>query len=414
MEPVQIEGVQALEVSTVKIASITISGFCCFSHAPVTIDLDDLTTFVGPNASGKTSAMIALARLFGESSGQRHVSPSDFHLEPNESLRDKKTRTLCIECRLSFPEFDQASGNIGVAVPEVFNQMIVDSLGGAPFCRVRLEATWTDDGTTYGDVEQRVDWILTESNDPQMMEQNRRKVAATDRSRIRVLYVPATRDPDQQIRGTTATVFGNLLKSLNWDGADEAIKGDLGVVQGRFASLTGIQTLNSHVQETWSNVYLGRIARSVKFQVGDEDPTALVKLLAAAFTPAEDGRTLATSDLSDGLRSLFSLSLPLGLFAVERAIRDSAETSGFKADIVDVLPLLTMFAIEEPENHLSPHYLGHIVTQLAATAEKSDAQVVLSSHSPSILRRVQPDNVRYFRGNEHAVATSVILTCPQF
>jgi putative ATP-dependent endonuclease of OLD family len=398
-----------------QIDTLAIRGFRCFAQDVQTIALDAMTTFVGPNSSGKTAAMIALAKLFGESPAQRRISPSDFHLAPTEQLKDQSTRTLFIECRLRFPELDGTPSQVGPAVPEAFNQMIVGEPGGTPFCRIRLEATWTDDGTSYGDVEQDLSWILTDSDDAAVIDDgNRRKVQAADRARIRVLYAPAIRDPDQQIRGTTATVFGNLLRSLAWNGADEEMKEQLTAVQTRLTSLAGIQTLNSHIQETWSKIYLGRVARHVQLQAVEEDPAALVKLLAAAFTPGEDGRTIATCDLSDGLRSLFSLSLSLGLFAVERTICAGAEASGFNPDIVEGLPLLTVFAIEEPENHLSPHYLGHIVTQLSVTASHSNAQVLLSSHSPSILGRVQPDNVRYFRGNERTVTTSVIrLPLPQ-
>ncbi len=53
-----------------KVESITIRGFRCFDEAGETIWFDDLTCFVGPNASGKTAAMVALARMFGEFGAQ--------------------------------------------------------------------------------------------------------------------------------------------------------------------------------------------------------------------------------------------------------------------------------------------------------------------------------------------------------
>lgn len=398
-----------------KIQSLSIRGFRCFPAEGETIRLDDFTTFVGPNSSGKTAALVALSRLFGDSASQRQVVPSDFHLHQNETLKQASTRKLSIECRLTFPELSASGAGSEPGVAESFNQMVVDQPGGTPFCRIRLEATWTDDGTTYGDVEQELFWILTDSDDPNIIENgNRRKVQAADRAKIRVLYVPATRDPDHQIRGTTATVFGRLLQALAWNGADGVMKQQITVLQNQLTSLTGIQTLNTQVQKTWNTIYLGRIARTVKFQAIEEDPIALVKLLAAAFKPSEDGRALASSDLSDGVRSLFALSLSLGLFEVERQIIASAVTAGFKEDLVDKLPFLTLFAVEEPENHLSPQYLGHVVNQLSSISSGAHAQVLLSSHSPAILGRVQPDDVRYFRGSEHSEATTVVeLSLPE-
>src|SRR5215212_4305329 len=130
-----------------KAYRVTLRGYRCFDEAGQTIDFDDLTCFVGPNASGKTAAMMALVRMFGETRGQRQISPSDFHLAYGEELNAKPTRTLTIECRLRFPELDGDGAGTVPGVPETFNQMIVDDPEGTPYCRIRLEATWTDDHT---------------------------------------------------------------------------------------------------------------------------------------------------------------------------------------------------------------------------------------------------------------------------
>jgi len=181
-----------------NIKSVTIRGFRCFNGDGETINLDNLTCFIGPNASGKTAAMMALTRLFGESSGQRQILPTDFYLKPGEDLKAKAPRTLIIECRLAFPELENKETVNLHAIPETFNQMIVDEPSGTPYCRIRLDATWTDDGTPAGDVEQSLSWILTNSDDPKVIEDgHRRRVHAADRSRVRVIYIPATRDPEQ-------------------------------------------------------------------------------------------------------------------------------------------------------------------------------------------------------------------------
>lgn len=390
-----------------KIESITIRGFRCFDEAGETIRLDDLTCFIGPNASGKTAAMMALGRLFGETSIQRQVVSADFHLAPGEELKAKSPRSLVIECRLAFPELESKDGATSTAVPETFNQMIVDEPGRTPYCRLRLESTWTNDDTPDGDIEQSLWWILTSSDDPAVIDENRHKVLPGIRKKIRVVYVPATREPEQQIRATTTTSFGRLLNSLSWDGADKSMKEMLTALQRQLDELTGIKTINSEVQAAWQGFYSGRVAREVTFQALEEDPDALVKLLVPKFRPGEDGRTMVAGDLSDGLRSLFSLSLSLGFFRVEELLQTKVAMLGFKAEVAEKLPILTVFAVEEPENHLSPHYLGRVMTELTAITKNSRAQVILSSHSPSILGRVEPDYVRYFLGDEQTPATRV-------
>lgn len=391
-----------------KIDTVTIRGFRCFDAGGETIELDDLTCFVGPNASGKTAAMMALVRLFGETTGQRQVVPTDFHLGAGEDLNAVPSRSLSIECRLSFPELRAGEPPDSPAVPETFNQMIVDGPDATPYCRIRLEATWTNDGSLAGDVDQSTSWITTGSEDPEVIDNgHRRKVMAGDRTKIRVLYVPATRDPEQQVRGTAATAFGRLLDAISWGGADDALKAELEGLQTTVSSLAGVTSINAQVQAAWDGFYDGRAARQVAFQALDQDPASLLRRLAPSFRPGEGSQTMRVSDLGDGLRSLFSLSLSLGLFRVEELLRTRAIDAGFKAETAEKLPILTVFAVEEPENHLSPHHLGRVVDELDQVARADRAQVLISSHSPSIMGRVEPDHVRYFLGHELARSSHV-------
>ena len=116
------------------------------------------------------------------------------------------------------------------------------------------------------------------------------------------------------------------------------------------------------------------------------------------------------SRLSDGLRSLFYLALVASAFRVEEKVRlddgSPEKKTGFAiADMA--LPSLTIFAVEEPENHLAPHYLGRIVGLLKEISESPYAQVVLSSQSPSILGRIAPESVRHFRLDHASMETRV-------
>jgi hypothetical protein len=383
-----------------KLESITLNGYRCFDDSGQTIQLDDLTCFVGPNASGKTAAMLALARMFGETRAQRQIVPSDFHLSLGEKLNAQSSRVLTIECRLRFPELEEDGVDPTAAgVPETFNQMIVNQPGGTPYCRIHLEATWTDDGTVSGDIEQRLWWIATTSDDSSTIEQNRFGVKPADRSKIRVVYLGAVRNPTEQIQ-TTGSSFGRILESVEWNGADVAVQERLNQLQQLVEGIAGVGKLSSELQTAWDGLYDGEIAKAVSFKSGDEDPAALIKRLAAAFSPGEAQPTMEVSELSDGLRSLFSVALSLGLFRVEELVRCNPSASGFKSELNEKASTVTLFAIEEPENHLSPQYLGRIVNQLINLSTNPRAQIVISSHSPSIMRRVEPHSVRYFLGHE--------------
>lgn len=59
--------------------------------------------------------------------------------------------------------------------------------------------------------------------------------------------------------------------------------------------------------------------------------------------------------------------------------------------------MFTVVAVEEPENSLSPHYLGRIVNALNEMTSDGDAQALIATHAPSMLRRVAPERIRYLR-----------------
>jgi hypothetical protein len=75
---------------------------------------------------------------------------------------------------------------------------------------------------------------------------------------------------------------------------------------------------------------------------------------------------------------------------------------------------LTLLAIEEPENSLSPFFLSRIIAQARDIGDLDTAQVVLSSHSAAILSRIEPEEVRYFRLDRENRESSVRkLTLPK-
>lgn len=48
-------------------------------------------------------------------------------------------------------------------------------------------------------------------------------------------------------------------------------------------------------------------------------------------------------------------------------------------------PILTIVALEEPENHIAPHLLGKLVENLSNIADKSNAQAIMTSHRRLLL-----------------------------
>lgn len=92
----------------------------------------------------------------------------------------------------------------------------------------------------------------------------------------------------------------------------------------------------------------------------------------------------------------FALSATLHNLVWEMQKELPKALKGFKpADFAH--PPLTIFALEEPENHLAPFYLPRLMQLLHKLNKSGSAQSIVTSHATSILARVNPRNVLYFR-----------------
>lgn len=102
----------------------------------------------------------------------------------------------------------------------------------------------------------------------------------------------------------------------------------------------------------------------------------------------------------------FALSATLHNLTSEMLTKVPGHLKGFKApDFYQ--PALTVFALEEPENHLSPFYLPRLMALLNKLNKTGSAQSIVTSHATSILGRVEPRNVRYFRNCKQNLTSTV-------
>jgi putative ATP-dependent endonuclease of the OLD family len=176
------------------IERLILTNFRCFGPKPRAIDLaSGLTAFVGVNGAGMAAVMQALQRLFR--SDGRPMPPAASGL-PCAGSRSHTgaTAAFVIEANLAFPELD-AEGGDNAAVPEFFRQMAADDAGRLK-CRLRLLATWTEDGSLDGVIEQKF-WAIRTFGD--FTEADCIELKAIDRARVQMIYVPAARDGASQV-----------------------------------------------------------------------------------------------------------------------------------------------------------------------------------------------------------------------
>lgn len=85
-----------------KLVKLAICNYRSFGERQE-IEIDDITTFIGDNSAGKTSALSALNCIFSPYSRDRFLTKSDFHIS-QEFEKDKLD--LSIESYFLFDELE--------------------------------------------------------------------------------------------------------------------------------------------------------------------------------------------------------------------------------------------------------------------------------------------------------------------
>lgn len=401
------------------IEEITLTNFRCFGDTPTTVVLDEaLTAFVGANGTGKTAAFAALGRVFGVTRHERQVIPEDFHV-PIDEEQTPTIRELSIEVVVAFPELlDQADDVQDVAdegvvenlpeddaaertVPEFFRQMAATEDGHLK-CRFRLEATWSDDGSVDGTVAESLFAIRT--FDDAYVEEDCSPMGPMDRSRIQMVYVPASRDGARHL---TAFLKSRLWKAAQWSSELRTIVEDVATDLGeQFRAEPVVSVIEDAVCERWKHLHRGTFDADPTFRPIDRDLPQLVNKAQLVFTPSVSGHERSAEQLSDGQRSLLQIALTSASIDIESAIAGGVNHAHFDVDSVH-LPSLTLLVVEEPENSLSPQFLSRIISQMLDIGSGVRAQALVSSQSASVLGRVDPRSVRHFRLDEASQAARV-------
>lgn len=377
-----------------RIESVTLSGFRCFGPDAISVPISsEITAIVGPNAAGKTALLQALSKLFGVSRTQRTVQRSDFHIGADDDPEGRDPKHLFIDVLIGLPELAD-----GTATPETiapsFRHMQIARAGDDPVCRLRLEARWEDDGTVEGEVSQDLFWVDTLDDDPG--EDKCHPVSAADRGLIQLYYTPASRDAAAQIKATTGALAARLLRAIEWSSeTEEAVEEASENLATAFEEESAIAAIGKALQERWSGLHDEVVDTKPRLSLVSRRFEEVVNKIAVIFEQGPDGQERGLDALSDGQQSLFYFALAAAVFDLERQVV-AGTVEGFRDDSLRI-PALTLFALEEPENHLSPYFLARIIRQVRSLTDAGGAQAIVTSHSPAVLSRVDPREVRYCR-----------------
>jgi putative ATP-dependent endonuclease of OLD family len=394
------------------IESITLQNFRCFGPDPTTVTLGpDLITLIGANGAGKSAFIEALRRLFGLTRDERTLTRVDVHFGPDERPDTVAERQIVIDIVFAFPELAGDEAGAVRTVPEVFRVMTAAAPGEPLKARLRLEAQWKRGESFVDDIETALYWI-SHLNDVEFGEDggaglDKQRVHSSDRGKVQLIHVPATRDGGAVTRQALRQLLRRLERSGDF-GADtkEKIQEVSETLQEKMDELPAIGWVTEKLAENWGRLHAAAHLRNPRLVVLSREFTQLLRSLTARLSPTPDGRERGLDELSEGQTSLFFLALAATVAQLESELAKGTPPHGF-TDLDVAPPALTIYAVEEPENHLAPFYLSRLMSLLAELCAGHQAMGIVTSHAPSVLRRVGPEAVRHFRLDIEKLITHV-------
>jgi putative ATP-dependent endonuclease of OLD family len=372
-----------------QLARLRLMNFQSFGPTGTTIELEQDTTYLlGPNGSGKSSVLLALARMFSIEPTLRRVQRSDFHVPVTAQHPVEASETLWIEA--DFEASEPSDGNRYANVPAFFEHMRLVNADGPLRVRIRLTAS-TDD---IGDVEEKI--VFVNEIDADDEPTNTTPVDRYDRSAIQLHYLPAQRNPRQHLAHTANSLLGRLLRAVDWTKEEAAIAELTQQVTESLESNPAVSVLGNQLAALWSTVRSGHYFNTPSLTFTGSDVRALLRHLDIVFDSAPGTDTeLNWSRLSDGEQSLLYLTLVFALHKVgEQVLAGNIPT----VEPAKLRPAsFTLIAVEEPENSLSPHYLGRVMNRIKEFATSTSSQALIASHAPAVVRRTPPTSIRHLR-----------------
>lgn len=365
-----------------KLTEARLKNFRCFGEIEERIKFDDLTVMIGSNSSGKTAVMSAINKILSSNPIDRIIRKSDFHLSSTKDMICSEL-SLSIELEFSFPELLDEDKDLK-AIPIFFRNLIVSKPNELPFIKIRLESIWMKSNNPEGSIETEI-WYVQGDN----VNEKKYKASRKDLDSIRLIYIPAFRDIEKEIKFLSGTLMQRLLSLVSWEDSKRSeIEKITKSLNESILNYNQISIIQNSLQTNWSSFNIDDRFKNSLIKFSDSEIIELLRKINVNFTSSDTDRNLEIAELGDGLKSLFYFSLVSATLDAEYEISEL----GLNAEIV--LPTTTILLAEEPENHIAPHILGQLVNSITSISSRLNGQVVMSSHSTEIIKRINPANIR--------------------
>lgn len=381
-----------------KLTKLILNNYRSFGQENTVINITDLTAFIGHNSAGKTAILSALQKMFGDGK----VNKSDFHIPFDKTSEEIEETKLSIEVHFEFFKNQNADS---YAIPIYFENFVVNEEGAKPYLAMRLEANWEKGSTPEGIIDNKFYYVTQheESN-------NLKPLSVHEKSKINVIYIPAVRNPAEQLKNAAGTILWRILKQINWKESDKLLINEkIKELDKEVSSQKGISMVQNIISSQWKNYHNDYRYSEANIKFGSSDIDTILKKLDVEFTPTHTEKAFEVNDLGDGLKSLFYLTLIDSLLEIENAAIKEIKMNILEEDrVLNVEPpALTLVLVEEPENHVSPHLLGKVIKNLKNIQSHTNAQILITSHNPTIIKRIEPFEIRHLRIDQKTSTTVV-------
>ncbi len=260
-----------------RLRSVRLSNFQCFGPSVTTVDFSDVTYLLGPNGSGKTAVLHALARLFGFDPALRRIRKGDFH-RPNGAPGTSAPATLWLEATFEFPDADDPDKE-SAAVPTFFSHMRLEVPGEPLQIRVRLTATIDD----IDDIEEKIEYVLETNLDDE--PEKTASMNRGDRNAIQVHYLPARRDPGSQITYAANSLLGRLLRAADWTGERDKVVEHTKAISDLLGANVAIAGFSDQLSSWWGQLHKGDYFSQPAVSFDRNEIDSLMRHLSVAFAP---------------------------------------------------------------------------------------------------------------------------------
>jgi predicted ATP-dependent endonuclease of OLD family len=389
-----------------KIVSLTIENFRAYKN-PLTVTFNDLTVLIGKNDVGKSSILEALDIFFEN----RNLDKNDVNIHAVTS--DEKVKLTVVFSNLP-TEIDVDAG----AKTNLKDEFLLNQDG---FLEIKKEFSNLTKPKTYiiceypnndkandlhnlkiTDLQKRIKELNIQGDFKENTKHEMRKAIwgnITNDIKLQKTELENTQDGIKIIWDKISLIlpiFALFQSDRKNDEKDKEIQDPLKVAaeQALKKHLVALNIIKDQVEKEITEIAnltvekLKEMNEEVAKQLSTQFPTELK--WHSLFTPTLTSDDIPMNKRGSGVRRLLLINF----------FRAEAERKSKDKNVPNVI-----YAIEEPETSQHPDWQQKLVNALQKLAESGSAQIITTTHSPSLASLIEVDDLRfiYKEANENKI-----------